>query len=64
MQVTSLFQLENKYTDFFDLKRKVIERSVKEINAKTNLQVAYDAKRTGRKVTDIRFTFVDRLSIV
>jgi plasmid replication initiation protein len=59
-----LFQLENKYTEYFDFKRKVIDKAVKEINQRTNLQVAYEVKRTGRKVTDITFRFTERLSVV
>lgn len=59
-----LFQLEGKYTEYFDFKRKVIDKAVMEINQRTNLQVTYDTKRTGRKVTDIRFSFTDKLTSV
>jgi plasmid replication initiation protein len=59
-----LFQLEDRYTEYHDFKRKVIDKAVREINQRTNLQVAYAVKRTGRKVTDITFRFTERLSVV
>lgn len=59
-----LFQLENKYSEYFDFKRKVIDKAIKEIKDRTNLQVTYETKRTGRKVTDISFRFSERLSVV
>lgn len=60
----TLFQLERKYTEVNDFKRKVIDKSIEEINQKTNLQVTYEVKRTGRKITHITFKFADRLVAV
>lgn len=60
----TLFQLERKYTEVNDFKRKVIDKAIQEISQKTNLQVTYDVKRTGRKITHINFKFADRLTAV
>jgi len=45
-----------KYKLYADTKRWVIERSVKEISKLSDINLTYDAKKTGRKVTDLVFT--------
>ena len=46
---------ENEYPRFFDFERYVLKPAVKEINEKTDLEVSYTKKRTGRKITHIEF---------
>jgi len=45
-----------KYKLYGDLKRKVINRSIKEINALSDIKLSYKEKKLGRKVTDLVFT--------
>ncbi len=44
-----------KYTAYYDFKRYVIERALKEINKLTDIQLSYKEKKLGRKVTDLVF---------
>ena len=44
-----------QYKRFNDFKKDVLERSKKEINAKTDLLVDYEEIKTSRKITDIKF---------
>lgn len=46
----------NQYKNFNDLKRKVLETSKREINAKTDLSISYEEEKTSRKVTSIKFS--------
>ncbi len=45
-----------KYTAYYDFKRYVLERSLKEINSLSDIKLTYKEKKLGRKVTDIVFT--------
>ena len=47
---------DNQYKKFNDFKKDVLERSKKEINAKTDLLIEYEEIKTSRKVTAIKFT--------
>ena len=44
-----MFELQNKYPVWADLKRWVIDQAVKEINEFSPLSVTYETKKTGRK---------------
>ncbi len=48
---------EKKFKSWYEFKRGVLEKAIKEINEKTELYVSYDPIRTGRggKTTAIRF---------
>ena len=48
------------YTVFGNLKLRVIDPAVKEINANTSFSLSYITEKTGRKVTDIVFTIKDK----
>ena len=43
------------YDDFSLLRKKVLEPSILEINEKTDINISYEPKKTGRKVTSIKF---------
>lgn len=45
-----------KYKAYYDLKRYVIEQSLKEISKLSDIELSYKEKRRGRKVTDLIFT--------
>jgi len=46
---------DNEYKVFSDFEKRVIKPAVKEINEKTDLEVSYIKKKTGRKITHIEF---------
>jgi len=48
---------KNEYTRFVDFERWVLKKGIKEINEKTDLEVSYTKKRTGRRITHIEFEF-------
>ncbi len=45
----------NEYKRFYDFEKWVIKTAVKEINEKTDIEVSYIKKKTGRKITHIEF---------
>jgi plasmid replication initiation protein len=47
---------EGQYKKFNDLKKDVLDRAKREINNKTDLLVGYEAIKTSRKITSIKFT--------
>lgn len=49
--------IEGKYTDFADMKRRVIEIAVKELNAKSTLNITYKVERQGKSAKSISFFF-------
>ncbi len=51
--------VENKYTKFNNLKRKVIDPSVKELNSKTNLTVTWEAIKEGKRFKLLSFSFFE-----
>lgn len=53
-------QLEDKYTNVRDFKRWVITPAVEQINEHSPLQVAWDQRKTGRKVTHFHFSFSEK----
>lgn len=49
-------QIENEYPDIYDLKKRVIDPAVKQINELTDLDVSYVQKKRGRVITSFFFT--------
>ena len=47
--------LENEYSDVIDFKKRVIDSSVKQINAHTDIATSYTQRKTGRTVTHLTF---------
>lgn len=58
-KLKSLLDCKN-YTRFPDFRRFALEPAVREINEYTDLKIAYDTERLGRKVTDVRFFMVSK----
>lgn len=54
------FQLDEGYSRMFDLKKRVIEPAIKDINTHSNFTVKWEQRKTGRKVTHLTFTFVEK----
>ncbi|WP_335340090.1 replication initiation protein [Gilliamella sp. App6-5] len=53
-----LLCINDKFLTWSDLKRFVIDKSVNEINNKSDLNISYEPKKIGRSFTDIEF-FID-----
>lgn len=47
----------NKLEDFRNFERIVLKKAEKEINEKTNIKMSYKKIKTGRSITNIKFTF-------
>lgn len=47
------------YTRYADIRRKVIEPAVTELQAKSNLDITWEPVKTGRAVTSVRFKFTE-----
>lgn len=56
-QLRDWFQLEDRYPSIKDLKVRVIEPAVHQINEHSPLTVEWSQRKTGRKVTHLTFTF-------
>ncbi|MBD3895974.1 replication initiation protein [Halomonas sp. ML-15] len=52
-----ILQLEDKYPSIRDLKRRVIEPAVNDVNTHSDLTVTWGQRKTGRRVTHIQFKF-------
>ena len=48
------------FENFKEFNGKILKKSQKEINEKTDLHFEYECKRTGRRITDIIFTISDK----
>ena len=55
-----MFQLQNKYPVWADLKRWVIDQATKEINQYSPYKLTIETKKTGRKITSIVLSFQDK----
>lgn len=55
-----MLDLGKKYPLFADFKKRVIEIAIEQINLYSPLDVAYQQKKTGRKVTYITFNFKEK----
>lgn len=56
------FQLEEGYERMFDLKKRVIDPAIKDINEHSNFTVKWEQRKTGRRVTHLTFTFSEKKS--
>ena len=58
----SAFQIEKgKYPLFSDFRKWVLASSIKEINEKTDWEVSWEPRKTGKKVTSISFSFSEKI---
>lgn len=56
-QLREWFQLEGRYPSIKDFKLRVLDPAVAQINEHSPLQVSWEQRKTGRKVTHLTFTF-------
>jgi plasmid replication initiation protein len=54
------FDIEDLYPDMCDLKKRVIEPAIKDINIHSDYQVSWTQRKTGRRVTHLTFQFGEK----
>lgn len=54
-ELRRLLKAENIYPLYADLRRKIIDRALKEINQMSDIFIEYEEIKTGRKVTALKF---------
>ena len=59
-QLRHFLQLEERYPAIKDLKRRVLEPAVEQINIHSPLFVIWEQRKTGKKITHIKFTFTQK----
>lgn len=55
-----ILSLSDKYDDYRNLRRKVIDPSVKEISKYTDISITYEPIKTGKFVTDLIFSIEEK----
>jgi plasmid replication initiation protein len=55
-------EIEDLYSDMHNLKKRVIDPAIKDINEHSNLTVSWEQRKTGRRVTHLIFTFSEKES--
>lgn len=58
-----MFQLQDKYPVWADLKRWVIDQATKEINKYSPYKLTVETKKTGRKITSLVLKFQDKKAL-
>jgi plasmid replication initiation protein len=56
------FQLEGRYPSIKDLKLRVLDPAVEQVNQHSPLQVAWAQRKTGRRVSHLLFTFCPKVA--
>jgi len=54
------FELDASYDRMFDLKKRVLDPAIKDINTHSNFNVSWEQRKTGRRVTHLTFTFAEK----
>lgn len=54
-QFKKLLDITDKYNDYRDLRKRIIEPSIREINSLTCITVSYEPIKSGKKITQLRF---------
>ena len=62
-EIRERFALENKYLNVDDLKKWVIDPSIKEINKLTSLNITYKAIRSNRRVVGYTFMIEKKFGV-
>jgi len=56
LELKKVLGVENEYDSITDFKKRVLDKSVSEINKHSNLEISYSQKKNGRVVTEIIFS--------
>ena len=54
-ELRRVFNVEDKYPRFAELKRRVIEAAVKEVNLNSPKHIEVEYQKRGRKITHVKF---------
>jgi plasmid replication initiation protein len=60
LELRFMLNLQDKYPMFADFKKRVIDPALSEINEKTPLEVSYELKKSGKRITHITLKFKDK----
>jgi len=52
--------IHDKYSDYKNLRKRVIERAVKELNQKSHFNIAFKSVREGRAIKKLEFFFSEK----
>ncbi len=63
-RIRKILRVGDKYSNYGDLKRWVLEPAKKEMKAKTNIYFEYEPIKTGKKVTSIKFIISEKKQMV
>lgn len=53
------FNCIDNYKTYYDFKRYVLDRAIKEIHEHTTIRISYEQKKVGRSVSELLFSFED-----
>lgn len=62
-ELKKILQIEDKYKQISDFKKRVLETAKKQINKNTDLEIDYELTKEGRKYTKVRFLVTQHLSL-
>lgn len=57
------FELQDKYKKYNDIKKRVIEPAIRELEEKANLNISWEEVKAGRKVTGFNFMFEEDIQL-
>ena len=63
-ELRRLFDLEDKYPEFKELKRSVVDKAITEINGSSNLSVRYGLRKSYRRAVGFQFEFETKQKVV
>lgn len=55
IELFNILKLSKAYSEYFDLKKRILEPAKKELSEKTDIEFDYKPIKTGRKVTALKF---------
>jgi len=56
-------ELQDQYSRFFDLKKRIIDPAIIEINNSTNLVISWDTVKRGRVITGLTFSIKEKKKV-
>jgi plasmid replication initiation protein len=63
-EIKTMFQLDEKYDRIFDLKKRVVDVALEQINQHTDYTVTYEQVKRGRTVHALKFYFAPKKPVI
>jgi plasmid replication initiation protein len=63
-KIKNMFQLDEKYDRIFDLKKRVVDVALEQINQHTDYTVSYEQVKRGRTVHALKFLFAPKKPVI